>query len=208
MLPVVAIAGRPNVGKSTLFNCLTRSRDALVADRPGVTRDRIYGVARARERQFLIVDTGGLSPEADHVDRLVSSQAERAVEEADLVLFIVDAREGLAADDETIAVWLRRLGKNVVVVVNKVDGLDADIASSEFYKLGFDTATPVAATHRRGIRGLHEVIEAQLPKDSAGSARQRPPPSRRVSRRRPPEGGSRERRLQRLCRRGSHVRCR
>jgi GTP-binding protein len=163
MLPVVAIAGRPNVGKSTLFNCLTRSRDALVHDQPGVTRDRVYGVARAGERQFLIVDTGGLSPGADEVDRLVSSQAERAVEESEVVLFVVDAREGLAADDETIAVWLRRLGKDVVTVVNKVDGLDADVASSEFYELGFDTLAPVAAAHRRGIRSLQEIIEARLP---------------------------------------------
>jgi len=158
------------VGKSTLFNCLTRSRDALVADRPGVTRDRIYGIARAGERQFLIVDTGGLSPNADDVDGLVSSQAERAVEEADVVLFTVDAREGLAADDETIAVWLRRLGKDVVMAVNKVDGLDADVASSEFYKLGYDTLTPVAAAHRRGIRSLQEIIEARLPEDSDKSS--------------------------------------
>ncbi len=163
MLPVVAIAGRPNVGKSTLFNCLTRSRDALVADKPGVTRDRIYGFARAGERQFLIVDTGGLSPNADDIDRLVSSQAERAVEEADVVLFVVDAREGLAADDETIAATLRRRGKNVVVVVNKVDGLDADVAASEFYKLGYDRLTPVAAAHRRGIRSLQEIIATLLP---------------------------------------------
>lgn len=163
MLPVVAIAGRPNVGKSTLFNCLTRSREALVADEPGVTRDRIYGIARIGERQCLVVDTGGLSPNADDVDRLVSSQAERAVEEADVVLFIVDARDGLAADDQTIAAWLRRRGRNVVVVVNKVDGLDADVASSEFYALGFDTLTPVATAHRRGIRTLQEIIQGLLP---------------------------------------------
>ncbi|MDH3316744.1 MAG: ribosome biogenesis GTPase Der [Gammaproteobacteria bacterium] len=163
MLPVVAIAGRPNVGKSTLFNCLTRSRDALVANEPGVTRDRIYGIARTGERQCLVVDTGGLSPDANDVDQLVSSQAERAIEEADLILFIVDARDGLAGDDETIAGWLRRSGKDVVVVVNKVDGLDADVASSEFYALGFDTQTPVAAAHRRGIRTLQEIIEHRLP---------------------------------------------
>lgn len=165
MLPVVAIAGRPNVGKSTLFNCLTRSRDALVADQPGVTRDRIYGVARAGERQFLIVDTGGLRPSSDDVDRLVSSQAERAVEESDLVLFTVDAREGLSVDDENIAVRLRRMGKSAVVVVNKVDGLDADAACSEFYELGYETLTPVAAAHRRGIRSLQEIIEARLPQE-------------------------------------------
>lgn len=163
MLPVVAIAGRPNVGKSTLFNCLTRSRDALVANEPGVTRDRIYGIARVGGRQCLVVDTGGLSPNADDVDKLVSSQAERAIEEADLVLFIVDARDGRAADDETIAGWLRRSGKIVVVVVNKVDGLDEDLASSEFYSLGFDTLTPVAAAHRRGIRTLQEIIDQRLP---------------------------------------------
>ncbi len=170
MLPVVAIAGRPNVGKSTLFNCLTRSRDALVADQPGVTRDRIYGIARAGERRFLIVDTGGLSPNADDIAGLVSSQAERAVEEADVVLLTVDARDGLAADDETVAAWLRRLGKQVVVVVNKVDGLDADIASSEFYKLGFDTLTPVATAHRRGIRSLQEIIESLLPPEMESAA--------------------------------------
>jgi GTP-binding protein len=170
MLPVVAIAGRPNVGKSTLFNCLTRSRDAIVADQPGVTRDRIYGVARAGERQFLIVDTGGLSPSLDDVGQLVSSQAERAVEEADLVLFIVDARDGLAADDETIAAWLRRRERNVVMVVNKIDGMDADVASSEFYELGYDTLAPVAAAHRRGIRSLQEIIEARLPEEIEAAA--------------------------------------
>ncbi len=166
MLPVVAIAGRPNVGKSTLFNCLTRSRDALVGNEPGVTRDRIYGIARAGERQYLIVDTGGLRPEADDIDRLVHSQAERAVEEADVVLLVVDAREGLAADDETISAWLRRLGRQVVVVVNKVDGMDADVAAGEFYKLGHDTLAPVAAAHRRGIRSLQEIIETLLPPQS------------------------------------------
>jgi GTP-binding protein len=170
MLPVVAIAGRPNVGKSTLFNCLTRSRDALVADRPGVTRDRIYGVAGTAERQFLVVDTGGLKPDSVDLDRLASSQAERAVEEADLVLLVVDARDGLAADDETIAAWLRKLGKRVVTVVNKIDGLDADLACSEFYKLGYDTLTPIAAAHRRGIRSLQETIEARLPQDTDAAA--------------------------------------
>ncbi len=170
MLPVVAISGRPNVGKSTLFNCLTRSREALVADQPGVTRDRIYGFARAGERQCLVVDTGGLSPDAEDVDQLVSSQAERALEQADLVLFVVDARDGLAADDEIIAGWLRRRERNVVVVVNKVDGLDADVATGEFYKLGFDALTPVAAAHRQGIRTLQEIIEDMLPPQEELSA--------------------------------------
>ena len=116
MLPVVAIAGRPNVGKSTLFNCLTRRRDALVADEPGVTRDRIYGIATMETRSCLVVDTGGLAPDASDVARLVHDQAERAVEEADLVLFVVDARTGLTPDDQVVADWLRRFSRKLILV--------------------------------------------------------------------------------------------
>lgn len=163
VLPVVAIAGRPNVGKSTLFNCLTRSRDALVANQPGVTRDRIYGISAIGERTCLLVDTGGLSPDADHVAKLAHSQAERGVEESDLVLFVVDARDGLTPDDELVADWLRRTASNVILVVNKVDGLNPDVAVSDFHRLGLDEPTPVAAEHRSGIGYLSEIIEARLP---------------------------------------------
>ena len=163
MLSVVAIAGRPNVGKSTLFNCLTRRRDALVADEPGVTRDRIYGIAAGENRPFLVVDTGGLAPDAEDVTRLAHTQAERAVKEAELVLFVVDARAGLTPDDEAIAGWLRRSSRNVVLVVNKIDGLDPDIALGDFHRLGLDEPLPVAAAHRSGIRHLAQVIESRLP---------------------------------------------
>ncbi|HEY5701652.1 MAG TPA: ribosome biogenesis GTPase Der [Gammaproteobacteria bacterium] len=163
MLPVVVIAGRPNVGKSTLFNCLTRRRDALVANEPGVTRDRIYGIADADERRILVVDTGGLTPDSENVARLVHSQAERAVEEADLVLFVVDARAGLTPDDEEVANWLRRASRPVVLVVNKIDGLDPDVAQSEFHSLGLGEPVPIAAAHRSGVHRLTEIVCSQLP---------------------------------------------
>jgi len=163
MLPVLVIAGRPNVGKSTLFNCLTRSRDALVANEPGVTRDRLFGFVTIDQHTCLLVDTGGLGAKMDEVARLVSAQAERAVEEADLVLFVVDARDGLTPDDEVVAHWLRRSSRDVILVANKVDGLDPDVAQSEFHALGFDESIAVSAAHRRGLHTLVDTIGERLP---------------------------------------------
>ena len=132
MLPVVAIVGRPNVGKSTLFNALTRTRDALVADMPGVTRDRQYGVSRVGSRPCLLVDTGGLVSNAEGIDYLTARQVHQAIDEAQTVVFVVSARDGRTAEDEEIAAHLRRTGSEVVLVANKVDGLDADLMLADF----------------------------------------------------------------------------
>jgi GTP-binding protein len=160
MLPVIAIVGRPNVGKSTLFNALTRSRDALVADRPGVTRDRNYGLGRVGERRYVLIDTGGLSDAPQGIARLTADQAHTAIEEADVLLFMVDARAGLNAEDQRIAAQLRVTGKPLVLVPNKVDGLDEATATAEFHALGFDTVTPVSASHRRGLRAMADAALA------------------------------------------------
>ncbi len=163
MLPVIAIVGRPNVGKSTLFNCLTRSREALVADQPGMTRDRKYGLARTGERPFLVVDTGGVGEQEDEFSRIIDRQAMAAVEEADLVLFLVDAQAGLTAADEAIAQRLRQLDKPVLLVVNKCDGQDVQLACSEFHALGLGEPLAISAAHNHGIRSLSEALLARLP---------------------------------------------
>lgn len=162
-LPVVALVGRPNVGKSTLFNALTRTRDAIVHDRPGVTRDRHHGVCRTFSRHFLLVDTGGLSEFENELPRLAARQAEAAIAEADLVVFVVDAREGLAAYDREIAVVLRRSGKRILLAVNKTDGLDETIAGAEFAELGLPDPLLLSAAHNRGIAVLGEAIVDGLP---------------------------------------------
>ncbi len=166
-LPVLALVGRPNVGKSTLFNALTRSRDALVADFPGLTRDRKYGRGLWASRQFLVVDTGGLADETDAIQQSMHKQVWRAVDESDLVLFLLDARAGLTAADEDILQNLRRTGKPVVPVVNKIDGLDERTVLADFYALGLEPV-PVAAVHRRGLQGLMQrcmstLSEARFP---------------------------------------------
>ncbi len=162
-LPVIALVGRPNVGKSTLFNVLTRSRHALVADEPGLTRDRQYGRAQLGNRPCLVVDTGGLSNEQEGVEPLVVRQVLIAVEEADAVLFLVDARDGLTAADEDIAKRLRRSGKRIHLVVNKTDGLDPAAASAEFHLLGLGALWPISAAHKRGIQNLIDGVRAHLP---------------------------------------------
>jgi len=164
MLPVIALVGRPNVGKSTLFNRMTRTRDALVADVPGLTRDRKYGDGRVGERPFIVIDTGGLSGESDDLDGLMAQQAWQAIEEADLLFFLVDARDGLNAGDEAIATALRRTGKPLLLVINKTDGIDADSAMADFYTLGLGDMHPIAAAHGRGVAVLMEHAMAQLPK--------------------------------------------
>lgn len=163
MLPVIALVGRPNVGKSTLFNRMTRTRDALVADVPGLTRDRKYGDGRVGERPFIVIDTGGLSGDSDDLDGLMAQQAWQAIGEADLLFFLVDARDGLNAGDEAIAKALRRTGKPLMLVVNKTDGVDTDSAMAEFYTLGLGDMHPIAAAHGRGVTTLMELAMAQLP---------------------------------------------
>jgi GTP-binding protein len=135
MLPVIALVGRPNVGKSTLFNVLTGTRDALVADLPGLTRDRKYGYGRNGPVPYLVVDTGGLVTEAQGIEALMARQTLRAIEEADRVLFLVDTREGLTPTDHFVAQTLRKLGKDFVVVANKAEGIYAADAAADFYQL-------------------------------------------------------------------------
>src|SRR4249919_925720 len=166
MLPLVALVGRPNVGKSTLFNALTRTRDALVHDEPGVTRDRQYGLCRLEEgRPFVVCDTGGLTDESEGLAAATTKQSRAAAEEADLVLFIVDGREGLTAADETILRWLRKTGRPIYLVVNKTDGIDAAACVNEFSRTGIEVVIPVAAAHQRGVPELVRALLPRLPAD-------------------------------------------
>lgn len=158
MKPTIALVGRPNVGKSTLFNKLTRTQDALVADMPGLTRDRQYGDGKVGGWPYLLVDTGGLSGAPESLDAAMADQTLRAVREADLVIFMVDGRAGLLPVDEEIAVVLRRQAKHVVLCVNKIDGIGEDRAQLEFHQLGFETVVPVAASHNRGIHSLIDEL--------------------------------------------------
>ena len=169
MLPLVALVGRPNVGKSTLFNALTRSRDALVHDQPGVTRDRNYGVCRlAEDRPFVLVDTGGIAGEDAGLSGATARQARAAAAECDLILFVVDGREGRSGLDDELARWLRTLSKPVVLIVNKTDGIDVQAALAEFARYGFDSVLPVSSAHRTGLDSLLARALALLPE--AGTA--------------------------------------
>lgn len=165
MLPVVALVGRPNVGKSTLFNRLTNTRDALVADFPGLTRDRKYGQAKFEKRQFIVVDTGGITGDEEGIDAEMAQQSLLAIEEADVVMFLVDARAGLLPADQGIADHLRRINKKVFVVANKVDGIDGDSESAEFYSLGLGDIKQIAAAHGRGVSQLLQDALAPLEAD-------------------------------------------
>lgn len=158
MLPVIALVGRPNVGKSTLFNRFTRTRDALVADLPGLTRDRQYGHAVLQNNPFIIIDTGGITGGEIGVDGLMAEQSMQAVREADITLFIVNAREGLTNVDESIAQQLRLENKKIHLVVNKIDGLDQNTLLNDFYALGFESVSAIAAAHGRGINRLIEDV--------------------------------------------------
>ncbi|MCG6965720.1 MAG: ribosome biogenesis GTPase Der [Chromatiaceae bacterium] len=163
MLPVVALIGRPNVGKSTLFNRLTRTRDALVADQPGLTRDRKYGVGRLGSQPYVVVDTGGISGDRQGVDILMEKQVQQAIGEADLVFFMLDAKDGLTAGDQMIAEGLRRTGKSITVVVNKTEALDYNSISGDFFSLGLGEPVPIAAAHGRGVHGLIDQALDSLP---------------------------------------------
>lgn len=163
MIPVVALVGRPNVGKSTLYNCLTRSNDALVADYSGLTRDRKYGEATFNRKPFLVVDTGGLGVDDLAVDELMAKQTALAIEEADIVLFLVDGRSGRTPLDESIARTLRKCNKPIHLVVNKVDGLIEEVALGDFQKLGFMPMHAISASHSRGIYDLLEEVTATFP---------------------------------------------
>lgn len=159
---IIALVGRPNVGKSTLFNVLTKSRDALVADYPGLTRDRQYGRFTAESSAFIIIDTGGLSGESEVLDSFMERQTRLAIDESDIVLFMVDARDGLTPADEIIAESLRRTGKHVLLVVNKTDGLDSRTVSSEFFSLGLGEPVSIAASQNRGINTMLSKVLSTL----------------------------------------------
>lgn len=170
MSAVIAIVGRPNVGKSTLFNRLTRSDQALVGDRPGVTRDRLVGEIQHNDCSALLIDTGGLGADAAEDPLLaerVGDQSLQAVRDADLVLWLVDGRAGLTADDEWLAGVLRPLNPRIRLVVNKIEGQNPDVATAEFYRLGIGEPLPISALRGDGITGLQDAIFAELPEQPA-----------------------------------------
>ncbi|MEN3277338.1 MAG: GTPase [Massilia sp.] len=162
MKPVIALVGRPNVGKSTLFNRLTRSRDALVADLPGLTRDRHYGEGRIGERPFLVIDTGGFEPVAkDGILHEMALQTKQAVAEADVVVFLVDGRQGLTPHDKTITDFLRKSGRKVLLVINKSEGMKYTSVTAEFYELGMGDPYVISAAHGDGVHDLvNEALDA------------------------------------------------
>jgi GTP-binding protein len=169
MLPVIAIVGRPNVGKSTLFNRITRSRMALVADIPGVTRDRLYGTAHIEGKSCIVIDTGGLVDDAHGMAELMLQQAKQAIAESDIVLYVVDARAGRTAADEVITNQLRRLNKKVFLLVNKVDGIDPTIALLEFHRLGLGQPKGISAEAGTNVNRVLAEIAKELPDDGEPS---------------------------------------
>jgi GTP-binding protein len=182
MLPLVALVGRPNVGKSTLFNALTRSRDALVHDEPGVTRDRNYGVCRLDEaRPFVIVDTGGIAGQEDGLAGATARQSRAAAEEADLVLFIVDGREGPSALDDEILRWLRKADRPTVLVVNKTDGIDTRAALAEFSRYGIADVLPISSAHRVGLDQLLADVLQRLPEQGEAEVLDNDPERMRIA---------------------------
>lgn len=163
-LPVIALIGRPNVGKSTLFNALTHTRDALVANQPGLTRDRQYGFCEAAGRRCIVVDTGGIGDDVDVLASLTERQSLQALEEADIVLFMVDVREGLTGADESVMQLLRKSGKPAHLVINKAEGRTTEIAATEFHRLGMADPYVISASHGQGVAAmLRELIEALPP---------------------------------------------
>jgi GTP-binding protein len=162
LLPVIALIGRPNVGKSTLFNSMTGTRDALVADLPGLTRDRQYGFARRTDVPCIVVDTGGLVENADAIESLMIAQTDRAISEADRLIVIVDGRAGVTPQDQFVARLAHRSGKPVFLAVNKTEGFDADIAVADFHGLGLGEPLPIAAEHNQGVISLLETVLAGL----------------------------------------------
>ena len=163
MIPVIALVGRPNVGKSTLFNQLTRSRDALVANFPGLTRDRIYGEARIGSQPFIVIDTGGITGDEAGIDTRMAGQSLAAIEESDAVLFLVDARDGLSPADTALAKHLRQRNKAFHLVVNKIDGMEEELAKGDFYALGVDNMHAIAASQGRGVRSMIDRVLNDFP---------------------------------------------
>lgn len=163
MIPVIALVGRPNVGKSTLFNRLTKSRDALVANYPGLTRDRKYGEGEMLGRRFMLIDTGGITGEEEGIDSAMAEQSMLAIDESDAVLFLVDSRDGLTPTDRQLAKYLREKERKVYLVANKIDGINPDIATAEFFELGLEEVYPTTATHGRGVKSLMEAVLEPFP---------------------------------------------
>jgi len=162
MLPTIAIVGRPNVGKSTLFNALTRTRDAIVADQPGLTRDRLFGRGRVDEYEYLLVDTGGLNDNDNPMKERITQQTLLAVQQADSVLFLVDGRAGLTSTDQEIAQQLRQLNHSIYLLVNKTESLPKEIVISEFHQLGLGTPYPISSSHKQGIQEVITQVLARL----------------------------------------------
>lgn len=182
MLPLVALVGRPNVGKSTIFNALTRTRDALVHDQPGVTRDRNYGVCRLDEdNPFLAVDTGGISEDDEGLAGATADQARAAAGEADLILFVVDARDGTSALDDEILSWLRKLSRPTLLLINKIDGTNEDTVRAEFARYGFSEMLTVSAAHRQGLDDLLEEVVQRLPEEGSGEEMDNDPNRMRIA---------------------------
>ena len=182
MLPLVALVGRPNVGKSTLFNALTRTRDALVHDQPGVTRDRNYGVCRLQpETPFVLVDTGGIAGDEEGLAGATARQSRAAAAEADLVLFIVDAREGASALDDEILAWLRKAARPTLLVLNKIDGVDEEAARADFARYGFADVLTLSAAHRQGVDELVEEVLERVPAEGAGELLDEDPQRMRIA---------------------------
>jgi GTP-binding protein len=171
MLPIIALVGRPNVGKSTLFNVLTGTRDAIVADVPGLTRDRQYGFGRVGPLPYVVIDTGGLVENPSGLEAQMRAQTERAVHEADRLIFIADARAGLTPQDQFVTRELRRSGKPVTLAINKSEGLDGELAAAEFHALGLGTPVAISASHAQGCETLMEQVLAGLaaPPDAAAA---------------------------------------
>lgn len=170
MRPVIALVGRPNVGKSTLFNRLTRSRDALVANIPGLTRDRQYGQGMLGDRPYIVIDTGGITGDEKGIDFEMAAQSLQAVEEADAVLLLVDAKDGLTPMDANLLEHLRKSNKAVSLVINKVDGLDIDQAMAEFYATGMSELFPITATQGRGVSRMMEQVLSRFPAEDEQEA--------------------------------------
>jgi GTP-binding protein len=180
MLTTIALVGRPNVGKSTLFNRLTKTRNALVADYPGLTRDRHYGRARLGDRDYIVVDTGGFEPAATGVYSAMARQAQAAIAESDVVVFIVDARGGLAPQDSAIAALLRRSGRPVVLAVNKAEGLEPERAVADFHELALGSPLAISAAHGENVRALIEQALARVPNASQDRRSPHEPPDSRI----------------------------
>lgn len=166
MRPVIALVGRPNVGKSTLFNRLTRSRDALVANIPGLTRDRQYGEGKLENKSFIAIDTGGITGDEEGIDMEMASQSLQAIEEANICLFLVDAKDGLLPDDNRILDHLRKRSKNTYLLVNKIDGRDQDAALIDFYSLGMAEIFPITATQGRGVKSMLSHVLNEFEKEN------------------------------------------